>query len=107
MTAGVLIFILVLTAASGVGLSVGLKNWPLNDANDITLATHPTSITSSTVSTPSTLPSATATASALTHGAMLDTFIASVVTSGDSRQLFFQDFNGTLRHAVYSAETNG
>ena len=38
----------------------------------------------------------------LSHGALNDTSLASVSTSDGNRHLFFQDINGTLRHALYS-----
>ena len=64
----------------------------------------PTTMASLTASTSSATPSAPS--STLQHGILNDTSLAAVTSSDNNRHVFFQDFNGSLRHTVFDQSAN-
>lgn len=63
-----------------------------------------TSTPSSSNSTTSVQP--TSTSGTLTNGVLSDTSLAAITTSEGNRHVFFQDFNQSLRHAVFAQSAN-
>ena len=80
--------LVIVAIGLGGGLGLGLHNPQASNS----------SASASTVS-PSQPP--------LVNGALKDTSLASTSTADGNRHVFFQDINGTLRHAQFSAATNG
>ena len=80
--------VVAMVIALSVGLSVGLKkNQPAPIGTDTLNSTLPL--------TPSTN---------FTRGVLSNTSLSTVTTFGTSRDVFFQDINGTLRHATFSSK---
>ena len=99
---------LAIAIGVGVGVPISRRNQStVSSMSPSTTASSPSIATTSSPSTATSTAGPTATPERLTNGALNDTSLASVLTSDGNRHLFFQDINGTLRHALYSAATNG
>ena len=84
--AAVIVLIVILAISLGVGLSVGLR-----ESSSSPSATNIMSSPSAPISK---------------NGALNDTSLAAITTADNSRRIFFQDVNGTLRHATLVPSTN-
>ena len=86
---------LILALALGVGLGVGLNR---NKGQATSAPT--TSTTNTTNSTGSNFPTAPQ------HGILNDTSLAAAASFEGNRHLFFQGFNGSIRHATFGQSIN-
>ena len=90
----ILIAVLTLIVALGIGLGVGLTR---QKAQGAPAENNGTSSNSTTNPSPLPLP---------VQGVVNDTSLAAALDSEGGRHVFFQGFNGSLRHSAFNASTN-
>jgi hypothetical protein len=107
----VAVCIVILAISLSVGLGIGLKhNNPSSSAAGTNLTTstnsNPTTVSSSIPTSTSANNSSASNSPNVGRGALNDTFVAALTSADNNRHVFFQDFNGSLRHSVYNNSAN-